>query len=126
MQNANMPIENPPANEPLRYCDRDLTTILRFLAVCQTKAEAGLEKSTPADKSLLTHPMIKNQMNYWRNVASAAKWFAYLACQRQVHLGIDDDTDLDLQVQTWLKESGSLLNPGQSPTCASTTTETVA
>lgn len=96
--------ESPLVNEPLRYSDEQLTMILRFLAVCQTMAETGLERSTPEDKTLLVHPMIKNQMNYWRNVASAAKWFASLACKRQLHLGIDDDTILAQQVETWMKQ----------------------
>lgn len=107
MPDASTLTENQPASEPLRYSDADLTTILRFLAVCQTMAETGLERSTPDDRSLLVHPMIKNQMNYWRNVASAAKWFASLACRRQIHLGIDDDAILQKQVETWMNQSKS-------------------
>jgi len=104
---SSTPTEPPLDNGLLRYSESDLQTILKFLAICLTKAETGLARSTPEDRSLLSHPMFIGQMTYWRNVASAAKWFASLACKRQMHLGIDDDAVTEECIAQWMRLSQS-------------------
>jgi hypothetical protein len=109
----NTPTEPQQEVELLKYSDEHLKMILRFLAICMTKAETGLQRSTPEDKSLLKHPMFVGQMSYWRNVISAAKWFASLACKRQLHLGVDDDAVTEECIAQWMRLSQDLSNRGQ-------------
>lgn len=93
-----------PDNYLLRFNPEQAELVSRFLATCLTKAEYALEKCTPDDRDLLSHPMIRRQMDYWRNVASGIKWCGHLASLRQIHLGIDHDPQIEEILRQWTKQ----------------------
>jgi hypothetical protein len=88
-----------------KYDEKDLETILRFLAACLIDAMKAMEQWRLMCGPGETNQMLQGNLKYWQNVCSAIRWVGDRATKRQTHLLAFNDDELQEIKKQWLLHS---------------------